>query len=188
LKWIFLSFFTLIVWVGIYLYTYLGFSEKVEVSISQSSPMALIYVRHLGAYHKINESLTKIEQSLEKKGLQCSKTFGEFLDNPDEVNEDRLTSHVGCLFLVSEDSPAAEKGGRLESLAKELGFEYESRLSQPVIKASFRGSPSIGPFKVYPKIDEMIQDLRRARSGPLMEIYEIKGDKVLTTYFQPIKD
>jgi len=188
LKWIFLSFFTLIVWVGIYLYVYLGFSEMVEVSLSQSPPVALIYVRHLGAYHKINESLTKIEQSLEKKGLQCSKTFGEFLDNPIDVSEDRLTSHVGCLFQVSEGSPVAEKGGRLETLAKELGFEFESRSSQSVIKASFKGSPSIGPFKVYPKIDEMIQDLRRARSGPLMEIYEIKGDQVLTTYIQPIKD
>lgn len=180
MKWIIFSFLTLIFWVGLYLYLHLGFSEPVEVSTATFPQVTLVFKEHLGAYHKINSTIEEVEKILSQKGLQCSTTFGEYHDNPNEVAEDRLKSIGGCLFFKS--------GEQIKQVLLDQDLKLETRPQRRVVMARFKGSPSIGPMKVYPKIDEQIQTQRLVKAGPMLEIYEIQGDRVTTTFVQAIHD
>ncbi len=179
MKWIILSFFSLIFWIGLYLYLHLGFSKPVDIEVTEFPAVTLIYKEHIGAYHKIGPVIESVESILREQGISCSMTFGEYLDDPGEIEEDRLKSYGGCLFF--EGSDFIERFKLNESL---MTREIEGR---KVVQARFKGSPSIGPIKVYPKIDEIIQDQRLVRTAPIMEIYEIQGDSVTTTYVQPVQ-
>ncbi len=120
-----------------------------------------------------------MESTLRDQGINCSSTFGEYLDNPNEIEEDRLKSYGGCLFFESADF--------IKRLELDKSLSTREVGAQRVVQARFKGSPSIGPIKVYPKIDEMIHDQRLVRSAPIIEIYEIQGDAVTTTYVQPVQ-
>ncbi len=179
MKWLILSVLTLIFWVGLYLYIYLGFSKPVTIELTTSQRMTLIYAEHIGAYHHISPVIQSVEEKLKSKGVTCAVTFGEYLDDPKKVDEDRLKSFGGCAF--DQTSPALQK------MTEELKLEYRVVEPRTVIRAQFEGSPSIGPLKVYPKIEEMIQDQRLIKGGPMIETYEVQGERVKTTYLQPIK-
>lgn len=187
MKWLVLSVFTLIFWVVLYLYLYLGFFKSVDVRVGEMPGFVLVYKDHIGPYHQINESLKTVEEALYKKGFPCSKTFGEFLDDPNEISEDRLRSHVGCAFdkKGGQLSVAEEK---IRKVSKDLGYQFDFRRAKSAVVAKFQGSPAIGPFKVYPKMEEVILDQRLAKEGPVIEVYEVQGDEVLTTYYQPLAD
>lgn len=179
MKWIILSFFTLIFWVGLYLYIYLGLAKPVSLEVTMFPPLTMIYQEHIGAYHHIGPVIAEVEKKLQDRGISCATTFGEYLDNPNEVEADRLKSLGGCVFFESAD------------FIKNLKLENELKTKQieerKVVQARFQGSPSIGPMKVYPKINEVIHDQRLVKNGPLIEIYEIQGDQVTTTYLQPVQ-
>jgi hypothetical protein len=179
MKWIILSAVSLVCWVALYLYIYLGLSKPVHVELKTSPELVLVFKKHLGAYHKVNETIEDVENRFKKEGLQCPQTFGEYPDDPEKISEDRLVSYVGCVFK----EPAAA----LKALAKKNDLQYEVRTPRKAIVATFAGSPAVGPMKVYPKIDALIQDQRLVRSSALMEIYEVQGDHVLTTYLQPVQ-
>lgn len=179
MKWVILSFFTFIFWVGLYLYIYLGFSKPVTVEVTRFPAMTLIYKEHIGAYHKIGPVIESVEKALQDRGVRCSATFGEYLDDPNEVDEDRLKSYGGCVFFESSEF--------IDNLELENGLQKKHIEERKVVMARFQGSPSIGPMKVYPKIDEVVHDQRLARNGAVIEIYEIQGDQVTTTYLQPVQ-
>lgn len=179
MKWIILSFFTFLFWVGLYLFLYLGFSKPVTVEVSQFPPMTLIYKEHIGGYHKINPTIESVEKAMRDRGVHCSATFGEYLDDPNEVDEDRLKSNAGCVFFESSEF--------IDNLELEDDLKKKRIDERKVVLARFQGSPSIGPMKVYPKINEVIHDQRLVRDGPIVEVYEIQGDQVTTTYLQPVQ-
>lgn len=180
MKWIVLSLLTFIFWVGLYLYIYLGFSKPVEVSLTTSPEMVMIYKEHFGAYHKINSVIVEVEKWLGEKGIQCEATFGEYLDDPNEVAEDRLKSYGGCIFETGEE--------KLSQLEFPEFIKFKVSPVKKAIKASFEGSPAIGPFRVYPKINEMIQDQRLVRDGGSIEVYVVQGSQMATTYYQPVQE
>lgn len=180
MKWIVLSLLTFIFWVGLYLYIYLGFSKPVEISFTTSPEMVMIYKEHFGPYHKINSVIVDVEKWLDDQGIQCDSTFGEYLDDPNEVSEDRLKSYGGCLF---------EKGAeKLSQLERPEEIKFKVTPSKKAIKASFDGSPAIGPFRVYPKINEMVRDQRLVRDGGSVEVYVVQGSQMTTTYYQPVQE
>lgn len=178
MKWVVLSIFTFIFWVCLYLYFYLGVSKNVEVSEFTSPAQLLVYKDHLGAYHKINNTILEVEAEIKKMGLLCTQTFGLFLDDPKVVDEDRLNSKAGCIY----EGPTEAILDRTQGSTLKTQILPERR----TVRADFSGSPAIGPMKVYPKIEEFIQIHRLGRSGPMLEIYTIQGESVSTTYLQPV--
>jgi DNA gyrase inhibitor GyrI len=175
----YVKYFFLTVIVGIlglvtYLYFYLGASKPVEVAVQDKGTIYLLYSNHTGAYHYINATIEKVEAWARLNGVFCRQTFGEFLDDPQSVDEDRLRSHAGCVL----DRP-------IGSLPHEP-FIYEERKPGRYAVAAFTGSPAIGPFKVYPKVRKFLNEKRLRSSAPVVEIYTINGDSVRTEYLFPL--
>jgi AraC family transcriptional regulator len=156
-------------------YVYVGGYKPVTTEITEKGPFKVVYKEHLGAYHQIGVALEEVEKWAKANGETCQFTFGEYLDNPKLVDEDRLKSNGGC--FVSKDWPS----GLPE------GFHYREIPKRQYLIAVFEGAPSIGPMKVYPKADSIMKDQGYKPDGAVIETYEILSPKsVETRYYFPI--
>lgn len=156
-----------------YVYSYLGVNRDVKIQTVERGPLILLYKNHMGAYHQIQPTITAVEDWAQKNNLLCPKTFGEFLDDPKAMDQDRLRSHAGCVLL----SPLPETPAELS---------YEEKPPRRYVVAQFEGAPSVGPFAVYPKVTEYIEKNRLKWSGQTIEIYTVNGSQVSTEYLFPI--
>ncbi len=166
---------TLLIGLAIYLFFYLGVSKPVIITTEVRGPFYFLYKTHLGAYHGIGPIITEVEKWAHEQNLECPKTFGEFLDDPNSVDQDRLRSHAGCLLTKPLSIPIPPD------------FAFEERKKGSFAVGRFEGSPAIGPFKAYPKIREYIQTQRLKSNGAVVETYLIQGQKVTTEFLFPVE-
>lgn len=170
MKWIVLSVLGLVIAFAGSLAYRLGVFKPVEISLSQEPDLHLIYKEHMGPYHKIVPVIQEVEAWAKAHQIDCSLSYGEYLDNPEQVEEVRLRSHGGCVVQdIPKDLPE--------------GYKFEIKAGNTYIKAIFTGAPSIGPFKVYSKVRELANTQRVKLLGSTLEIYKITGeDSMITTY------
>jgi AraC family transcriptional regulator len=173
-KWAILFVVTLFVLLGSYLYFYLGISEQVTLSKETRGEMFLVYKEHLGSYYKINSTLETVEAWAKSQNLDCSLTFGEYLDNPNSVDEDRMRSRVGCVLPASP------------SVTVPPGMHSDVRPAGEYVVGHFKGAPSIGPYKVYPKAYEYIEKEGLKSRGPIIETYKVFSNTIQTEYLFPV--
>ena len=158
----------------IYLYFYLGFFLPVQITTDLRGPSIMVYKNHMGAYHQIGPVIAQIESWAKDNNLRCDLTFGEYLDDPAALDQDRLRSRGGCIFTTKPPVPLPE------------GFFLEERGQANFVIGRFEGAPSIGPFKVYPKVSEYVQAQRLKQAGAVIETYLVHGEKVTTEFLFPL--
>lgn len=154
----------------------LGAFLPVEMSIQNKTNFWIVYKKHQGAYHKIVPILEEVEKQVRLNNENCQYSFGQFFDNPKEIEAERLRAHVGCLIQNPE-------------LFKDLpqGYYLESFKGGDFLRAYFKGSPAIGPYKVYTKAMEELKERGLKKWPFVMEIYEITSEqKVHTEYLFPL--
>lgn len=152
----------------------LGVTNPVPLALVELNEQNFIYLDHVGAYHKMNDTIVKVETELARSGFTCKLTFGHYVDSPESQEEDRLRSQGGCLV----DSDSVLKGVKNSTLNLKAGQITPGRY----IQAQFDGSPSVSPWTVYPKVKEFAGQKRVRLKEDFYEIYEIKGQRVSTTY------
>ncbi len=157
----------------------LGGHKPVIIHQGHYPAVALLYKQHLGPYHKINSTIEEVEAFANEHHLACTRTFGQYLDNPETHDEARLRSLCGCVldgvqsFSLNEPLPE--------------GMAVKELPDREYVIAVFEGAPSIGPLKVYPKVEDYFRDHRIKRDGAVIEIYTIFGDReAKTEYLFPI--
>lgn len=165
----------------------LGVWKDVQVSLVERAEQHTIYADHLGAYHKMNDTIVQVENTLARNGFACAVTFGHYTDEPEMQDEDRLRSEGGCLVpsaslleqinKARKDAPVADKPLELKAGVIPAG-RY--------IHATFDGSPAISPWKIYPKMKELAREQRVRLAKDPYELYEIRGTHVYTTYLLKI--
>jgi DNA gyrase inhibitor GyrI len=154
----------------------LGAFKPVELRVDRLDPIKIVYKKHEGAYHKIVPVIEEVEKWAQANGEPCRQSFGEYLDNPDEVEEGRLHSNGGCIVEKAWNTGLPD------------GFEYRELASRNYVIADFQGSPSIGPQKVYPKAQKLIAEQHLTADGPVIEVYEILSPKEgRTRYLFPVR-
>ncbi len=176
MKWILISLIGLIIVGGIYLTNYLGYFKPVVVTESEEPAKKLLFKKHYGPYHKIVPTIREVESWARGNGHPCQLSFGNYIDDPNQVDQDRLRSRGGCLV---DQFPTKMPEG----------FEVDTLPAGKFVKATFQGSPGIGPFKVYPTALGFVVNnrLKRDESVGVYEIYEIHQDQSMTTnYFFPV--
>lgn len=163
---------------GVFLSNYLGAFKGVDISQSSQGPLQMVYIDYMGPYHKISKEIEKVEKYMASQGVPCGRSFGEYLDDPQTVEEARLRSKAGCIV---EQVPA--------NLPE--GFKTETRDAHNYVVAVFTGSPGIGPMKVYPKVNAFMVEKGLKQSGPVIEVYEIHSitekNAMTTTYLFPVE-
>lgn len=160
----------------------LGSFRGVEIAQTDAAGTYLILSReHMGAYHGIAAVITEVETWARAQGEPCLLTFGEYQDNPETVDEDRLRSRGGCIVSSKEKADELKKDLPAGTTLTELKIDK-------AITASFDGSPSIGPLKVYPRVFEQMKRLDLVSSGPVLELYEVLSPTSgRTRYVFPVK-
>lgn len=171
-------FLGLILFVG-YVANYTGYFKPVTLTEGPAGPFRLLGKEHIGSYHKIVAVIEEVEKFAKEKNLDCTKSFGLYIDDPKATEEIRLRSRGGCIL------PADSKLDGIELPPEMNVTEYAAG---DFVIAHFDGSPGIGPFKAYPAAMERIQEKRYAFEGwNVLEVYEVGGPQdVKTTYYFPL--
>jgi effector-binding domain-containing protein len=152
-----------------------GIYKEVTIASGQMGPYVFVFNEHIGPYHKIVPVIESIEKFMADNNMPCALTFGRYFDDPDKVEHDRLRSHGGCAF--TQMTP------ELQKLIEEGKFDYDNVEQQEYVIARFNGSPSVGPFVVYPKIESWFEKYGYQMEKPVVELYQILPDQsVLTSY------
>lgn len=152
-----------------------GYFQPVEISGGSFGPYFMVYQIHQGAYHNMPKTLEKVEDFFKEQDIPCPLSFGRYLHDPALVDEDRLESHGGCLI----------KEWTQEQMVKIQNSEFktEELPAKEYVIARFNGSPSIGPFRVYPEVEKFFKKYGYQQNGPVIEVYQTLGpDSVLTQY------
>lgn len=172
----------------LYLFQYTGAYKSVSVALdNQRGPYTVLYKDHVGAYHHTVSSIQEVETWAHSEGLKCRLSYGEYLDDPNVVEEGRLKSRGGCLIdpLVPEELLTFERVKN--SLPPDIKADVIPQTRAVV--AIFNGAPGIGPLKVYPKANDFMTANSLKKKGAVIEIYEIFDSKSMqTTYLWPIAD
>jgi AraC family transcriptional regulator len=155
----------------------LGVFKTVDVQDPEPQTFYLLFKEHIGPYHKIVTVIQQVEEVALGLNLPCSHTFGQYLDDPREVEEDRLKSRGGCLLTQPLQGV---------QLPQALHFEI---LKGEFVSALFNGSPAISPYKVYPKLFHWLEINRREMGGPILEVYGRQGTsgETETQYYFPLR-
>jgi AraC family transcriptional regulator len=169
IKTLLLSIATVLVTLCVYLYIHLGIAKPVSLKVEKRGPFSLLFKPHMGPYYLINGVIKEVESWALSHNIACSKTFGEYIDNPATVDEDRLRSRGGCVLTTPIETPPQE-------------LEYQNRGERLYVVAEFSGSPAVSPYKVYPKVQEYLIEQRLKSSGPVVEIYTVNGNQMTTEY------
>ena len=148
----------------------LGFFKDVVLSEQAQTELHLVYLEHIGPYHKILESLEKVEDWAKKNSIDCSKSFGHFLDDPNVVEHERLRSHVGCVVV---------------DFSKDLPPDFKTKVlpAGKYLTAEFMGSPAIGPMKVYRTAQKKFAEKGLTPPEDIIEIYQRLDEKTMKTIY-----
>lgn len=171
----------------LYLMQYTGAFKSVTVTIDQRGPYTVVYKNFTGPYHKIVATIQEVEKWAQSQKLKCRLSFGEYFDDPRQVEEGRLKSRGGCVIDTASD----EEKAVFEKIKTELPADFKIDTLNPgrSVVASFNGAPGIGPMKVYPKAEDYLRDNHLKPKGSVIEIYEIfEHNMMQTIYLWPLEN
>lgn len=178
IRWFIPGFFLTLALGVVFLLARNGAFMPVEVRVSERGMAATIEVENIGPYHKVVASMEKVEAWARENGYGCELSFGRYIDDPDVVEPERLRSQVGCVFATAPQpaNPLPE------------GFSAGVIPSGKYVVGLFRGSPALGPYKVYGKAADVMREQNLTQIGPITEIYRvISPTEVETQYLFPVK-
>lgn len=172
---ILLTIFLLFLGFSVSLFVKSGAWKSVTVSEADFGPFTMIYKEYSGPYHKILPTIQEVEAWVKSQGLGCTQSFGEYLDDPNVVEHERLRSRGGCLVTqVPEQLPP--------------GIQTQIIPLRHYVVGEFTGSPALGPLKVYGKINQHLEKNRMKITAPILEIYNVTSEtEVMTQYLFPIE-
>lgn len=158
---------------------HVGALKPVQIAQENRGELHLIYKVHTGPYHKTVKTIEEIENWAMENKVDCHLTFGEYLDDPEKTEEARLKSYGGCVVdRFPENLPA--------------DFKTLIHPARAYVVAVFDGSPGIGPLKVYPRVNEFMQERKLKQNAPVIEVYEIHSRtetaSMTTTYLFPVDE
>lgn len=149
---------------------YLGAFKSVDITEAEKGPYKMVYKDHQGSYHKIVNTIQEVEAWAKSENIDCTESFGEYIDDANAVEEGRLRSRGGCIV---REIPATLPEG----------FKSQEIPAKKYVLAIFAGSPGIGPLKVYPKAEAYMKDRQLVMAGAVIEIYVIHSEKEMTTTY-----
>lgn len=176
LKVIVLTFLSCFVVIGILMYFNLGVNKDPKILGEKESEFHFLYKDNVGPYHEVSKEILAIEKLARDNQIACRKTFGEYLDNPELVDPDRLRSRIGCILedpkVVGNSTPE--------------GLKILSKPLKKYLLISFDGSPAIGPFKVYPLAENKWN--HEGSDNGVIEVYTVLegGKSMITEYYFPL--
>ena len=136
---------------------WLGGFRDVELTREQRGPYRIVCLPHTGAYTDTPRKVLEVKRRLKALGDQLDVACGIYYDDPGKVPKGKLQSKGGYV-LIGE-------------VTVEAPLEIERVARREVLLARFKGHPSIGRVKAYPKMAEWMKTNGAERAGPALELY-----------------
>ncbi|MCU0822480.1 MAG: GyrI-like domain-containing protein [Spirochaetes bacterium] len=157
---------------------YFGLFVPIKISEETVGPFWLVYEKYTGDYKNVGPVMDKLYYDLKKDGIETSRGFGIYYDNPEKVDKDKLRSAVGCILENKDES-------KLDGLKKKYNAIQYPASNCAIVRFPFNGTLSIiiGIMRVYPKLGKYMKD-HNYPEAPFIEIYNEAGEEI--QYIAPI--
>ena len=159
--------------IGLIVLARYGLFSPVEVSEQSVGPYTLVFTKHVGDYKNVAPVMDELYHDLRDNfGIETTKGFGLYYDNPREVSSENLRSIVGC--IVEGKTP-----DELTEISEKYGVVEYPFSRSIVAEFPMRGSMSVmmGVFKVYPKLNKYMEEQGYTMT-PVMELYDQPNKKI----------
>ncbi|GEM_PF-851592 len=171
-----------------YLAWHVGYFKPVTIENVGPKKFVLLGVPHDGAYHKIVSRIETVEKWAKGQKIDCTQSFGLYLDDPKQVEQDRLKSFGGCL-ITPEGQLILSQINLQDHQKKDFFLQIKNWDSNEFIYAEFKGSPGIGPYKVYPEVEKYLTRNKQALLGQgVLEVYTQIKEKAQNPSSEPGAD
>ncbi len=159
---------------------YFGLFSSVNFTESKSNTFTVVYKTIIGDYRQSGAVMDEVFYFLKHShGVETTKGFGFYFDNPQKTKTENLRSIAGCIADIKINKSEIEKAGfkTVEvqgANAYATTFPYKSKFS---IMFSL--------FKVYPALSKKLADEGKD-SLPVIEIYDVPEKKIKYIIFKDI--
>ena len=144
-----------------------GLFFKVQVTEALSGPYVVVYVEQTGDYAKANKAGMDVYQTLVAEfGVNPTKGFGIYFDDPKSVAKEKLRSEIGCILEGNDiqKAPLVTSKFKVKILESKQSLVATHPFTNPL-------SILLGITKVYPKFAEKLKGKTEGYTYS-MEIYD----------------
>ncbi len=154
-------------------YAYYGGFTKISPEIKQCGGETLVFEKMTGDYAQSPIVSDRVYQKLiDDHGIETTKGFGIYYDNPKTKEKSTLRSDVGCILETDFE--------KLEALKTD--FEVTEYPIEEYLVAEFpyKGMSSVilGIIKVYPAFEKFAEENGYELDAPAMEIWDVQNKKI----------
>ena len=151
---------------------YAGFFNKIVVNEREEGGYVVAGEEFTGAYAKVGPTMNKVDSLIRELGVECTRGFGIYYDDPKVTPKEECRSYVGNVIEEKDFE-------HLESI-KALGLKMDSiqKTCALVIEFPVRSvlSYMVGPMKAYPALTEYSQE-KSMIPVLLFELYDVPDKK-----------
>jgi hypothetical protein len=154
-----------------------GVFDSVSMQTCEQGPYSLVFREYKGPYRGVKFALYDVYHYLkDKRSIAPAKGFAVFYDNPQKVKPDSLRSIAGYITdsILTGVAPPYKTDVFAKTRAVTGVFPIRTFMSQ-----------FTGPIKFYPRLLLYLKQEKLEAAGPVMEIYDIGGKKIV--YIAPVK-
>lgn len=159
------------------IFGYFGGFSTVTFQTSIQGGEWMVYESIRGDYQQAPQVIERVQKAIkEGSSLQPLTAFGTYYDNPQEVATDDLRSEIGWIIEVADSLEFAK-------LAANPSLKMGQASEQEYLSASFpwKGELSIlvGLVRVYPAMNQFLEEQNLVQVGPITEIYDQKNKVIV---------
>lgn len=158
---IILAVFLLIVLVIAILLWRAGLFAEPEISLDSRGPLHYVYVERTGPFREVPQGYKQADLLIEQQNIEVGLACGSFLDNPADVEQDKLRWRAG--YLVTD------------SVFVEEPLHFLTIIEGLYLVASIKANPMVAPFKTYPAMTKWLSANAYTVVGPAYELYHEDG-------------
>lgn len=153
---------------------YMGFFATLKIEEKEVGGYTVAGMEVVGPYSKVGQHISHVDKKLKALGINSTKGFGIYYDDPKTTPKDQCRSFVGNIIDdVDEDKiKVLELNGlKVDSIPKAKTVVVEFPIKNMM-------SYMIGPMKVYPVISKHMMDKKYA-SVMSYEVYDNVEHKII---------
>jgi len=151
-----------------------GLFFKVQATEALSGPYTVVYVEKTGDYAQAGKAGMDVYQTLIAEfGVNPTKGFGIYYDDPKSVAKNKLRSEVGCILEGNDilKAPLMTSKFKVRILEPKISLVATHPFTNPL-------SIMLGIAKVYPKFAETLKG-KTSDYTYSMEIYDMPNKKTI---------
>ncbi len=152
---------------------WLGFFSNLTITEKTDVDYVVAGQEHIGDYSKVGILSKNIDSKLRTSGINCTRGFGIYYDNPNITPKEKCRSFLGNIIEEKDYS-------RLVDI-KKLGLKVDTihKKQTLVIEFPYKNMISfvVGPMKAYPFLNKYIKE-KGYKPTLVWELYDVPNKKI----------